>query len=143
MASVGKRNRLSEVRVAKDLSQNEVAESIGVSRATLSSIEQGKCDTLLKYSDKLAKLYDCSEQEIIYAYKGLDYKTADADPAGTYESKLASYREENERLYCENASLRQRVEELLSDKKSLTSSLESKDEVIAFLKMRLDDSSKE
>ena len=58
--------RLKEARLYRGFSQEEVAKYIGMSRSSISLIESGsrKVDTL--EMQKLAELYECSIDELVY-----------------------------------------------------------------------------
>ena len=79
---------LKEVRKEKGMSQKEVADKIGVSRVTLSNIENGKrkLDAVTLY--KLSKLYNIDPYELMdveepepvkFAYRDRDNITPEAE----------------------------------------------------------------
>ncbi len=51
------KNRLRELRAAKQWSQGDLAEKLGVSRQTINAIETEKYDPSLPLAFKLAKLF--------------------------------------------------------------------------------------
>lgn len=51
------KNRLREFRTAKDWSQSDLAEKLGVSRQTINAIETEKYDPSLPLAFKVARLF--------------------------------------------------------------------------------------
>lgn len=62
-------NNLKVWRAKEDLTQEELAERVGVTRQTINSIERGKYDPSLELAFKLADYFEC-EIEDIFSYKG-------------------------------------------------------------------------
>ena len=60
------KNRLKEVRKEKKLSQTELAEMVGVSRNTISSIETGQCNPTAKLALVLCIALDKKFEELFY-----------------------------------------------------------------------------
>ena len=60
------KNRLKEVRTSKNLSQAELAEMVGVSRNTISSIETGQYQPTAKLAYILAIALDKKFEELFY-----------------------------------------------------------------------------
>ena len=60
------KNRLAEVRVEKGLSQSKLAEMVGVSRNTISSIETGQFCPTAKLALILCIALDKSFEELFY-----------------------------------------------------------------------------
>jgi putative transcriptional regulator len=58
------KNRLRELRSAKEWSQADLAEKLGVSRQTVNAIETEKYDPSLPLAFKVAKLFKASIEEI-------------------------------------------------------------------------------
>ena len=58
------KNRLRELRAAKEWSQSDLAEKLGVSRQTINAIETEKYDPSLPLAFKVAKLFKKSIEEI-------------------------------------------------------------------------------
>ena len=52
------KNRVKELRKAKGLTQEELAEIIGVSRQTINAIEKEKFDPSLPTAFKMSKLFE-------------------------------------------------------------------------------------
>ncbi len=60
------KNRLKEVRTEKNLSQNRLAEMVGVSRNTISSIETGQFNPTAKLALILCIALDKKFEDIFY-----------------------------------------------------------------------------
>ncbi len=60
------KNRLKEVRAEKNLSQSRLAEMVGVSRNTISSIETGQFNPTAKLALILCIALDKKFEEIFY-----------------------------------------------------------------------------
>jgi len=58
------KNRLRELRAAKEWSQSDLAERLGVSRQTVNAIETEKYDPSLPLAFKVARLFKMSIEEI-------------------------------------------------------------------------------
>lgn len=58
------KNRLRELRAAKEWSQGDLAEKLGVSRQTINAIETEKYDPSLPLAFKVAKLFRRPIEEI-------------------------------------------------------------------------------
>ena len=57
-------NNLKNLRKIKNISQNELAEALSVSRQTINSIENGKFDPSLTLAIKLTRYFNVSIDEI-------------------------------------------------------------------------------
>ena len=60
------KNRLKEIRAEKDLSQAELAEMVGVSRNTISSIETGQFSPTAKLALILCVALDNKFEDVFY-----------------------------------------------------------------------------
>ena len=60
------KNRLKEIRKEKDLSQQNLADMVGVSRNTISSIETGQFNPTAKLALILCTALDKKFEEIFY-----------------------------------------------------------------------------
>jgi len=58
------KNRLKVLRAERNLSQAELAESLGVSRQTVNALETGKYDPSLPLAFKIAHLFQLPIEEI-------------------------------------------------------------------------------
>jgi putative transcriptional regulator len=58
------KNRLKVYRAMHDLTQEELAKKLGVSRQTIIAIERGKYDPSLKLAFKIAKLFGVKIEDI-------------------------------------------------------------------------------
>lgn len=57
-------NKLKELRRERDLTQEELARALGVTRQTIIAIENNKYDPTLKLAFKLAKFFNVAIEEI-------------------------------------------------------------------------------
>ena len=60
------RNRVRELRVGRGLTQEEIAERVGVSRQTIISIELGRYNPSIVLAYKLARAFDRSIEEVFF-----------------------------------------------------------------------------
>ena len=58
------KSRLKILRAERDWSQAQLAEALGVSRQTINAIETGKYDPSLPLAFKMAKLFECSIEDV-------------------------------------------------------------------------------
>lgn len=58
------KNRIRELRVERSMTQEDLAEIIGVSRQTINAIEKEKFDPSLPTAFKMAKLFEKAIEEI-------------------------------------------------------------------------------
>jgi putative transcriptional regulator len=57
-------NRISELRKANGLTQQDLADQLEVSRQTIISLEKGKYDPSIGLAHKIAKLFKLSIEEV-------------------------------------------------------------------------------
>ena len=62
-------NKLRFLRAVRDITQEDLARSLGVTRQTIHAIEVGKYDPSLELAFKLARFFE-SRIEEIFQYKG-------------------------------------------------------------------------
>jgi putative transcriptional regulator len=67
MAEVSMKNKLRELRAAKEWSQSDLADKLGVSRQTVNAIETEKYDPSLPLAFKVARLFKTTIEEIFEA----------------------------------------------------------------------------
>lgn len=58
------KNRIVEIRTYKNIKQDELAKAVGVSRQTISSLENGKYDPSIMLAYKLAKFFNMTIEEV-------------------------------------------------------------------------------
>jgi len=58
------KNRLEELRKARDMRQEDLAQALGVSRQTVISLEKGKYNPSLSLAFKLARVFSLPIEEI-------------------------------------------------------------------------------
>lgn len=59
-------NSLSDLRQSHGLSQQRLADELGVSRQTIISIEKGRYDPSLPLAFKLAAVFECHIEDIFH-----------------------------------------------------------------------------
>ena len=62
-------NKIKEKRLGINLTQDELAERLNVSRQTIISLEKGKYNPSITLAFKIAKLFDCQIEDV-FIYKG-------------------------------------------------------------------------
>lgn len=62
------KNRLKDYRKKRSLSQQALADALGVSRQTVISIENGRYDPSLPLAFQLSQEFDCSIEDL-FAYQ--------------------------------------------------------------------------
>ncbi len=60
------KNRIRELREGKELSQEELARKIGVSRQTIHAIESNKYDPMLPLAFKIAKVFSKKVEDVFW-----------------------------------------------------------------------------
>lgn len=60
------RNRVRELRIGRGLTQEEIAERVGVSRQTIISIEVGRYNPSIVLAYKLARAFDQSIEDVFF-----------------------------------------------------------------------------
>ena len=63
------KNRLEEIRKQREISQQEMAAALEVSRQTISSLENGRYNPSIILAFKIARYFDMSIEEI-FIYEG-------------------------------------------------------------------------
>lgn len=58
------KNRIEEIRDERGIRQEELAKALGVSRQTISSLENGRYNPSIMLAFKLARFFDMSIEEI-------------------------------------------------------------------------------
>ena len=58
------RNRIEALRTSNNLRQEELARLLGVSRQTVSSLENGRYNPSILLAHKIAKLFDLTIEEV-------------------------------------------------------------------------------
>ena len=58
------KTRIPELRKARRMSQQELADAVGVTRQTITSIEVGKCTASLELAYKIAHYFDLTIEEV-------------------------------------------------------------------------------
>lgn len=58
------KNRIEEIRTARDIRQEELAKAMGVSRQTISSLENGRYNPSILLAHKIAQFFGMSIEEV-------------------------------------------------------------------------------
>lgn len=58
------KNRIKVLRAEKNLSQDELAKAIEVSRQTINAIENGKFNPSVKLAMRMSRVFKCTVEEI-------------------------------------------------------------------------------
>ena len=58
------KNRIEEIRTTKGIKQEELGKILGVSRQTISSLENGRYNPSIMLAYKIAKLFDMTIEEV-------------------------------------------------------------------------------
>ena len=58
------KNKIEEIRKAKGIRQEDFAKAMGVSRQTISSLENGRYNPSILLAYKIAKYFDMSIEEV-------------------------------------------------------------------------------
>ena len=58
------KNRIEEIRKARDVNQEELAKALGVSRQTISSLENGRYNPSIELAYKLSKYFGMPIEEV-------------------------------------------------------------------------------
>ena len=58
------KNRIEEIRKERGIRQEEFAKALGVSRQTISSLENGRYNPSILLAHKIAKFFDTTIEEI-------------------------------------------------------------------------------
>ncbi len=58
------KNRIEEIRKERGIRQEEFAKSLGVSRQTISSLENGRYNPSILLAHRIAKLFDMQIEEV-------------------------------------------------------------------------------
>lgn len=58
------KNNIKVWRAKKDITQEELAKKVGVTRQTINAIERGKYDPSLELAFSLSRFFDCKIEDI-------------------------------------------------------------------------------
>ena len=67
------KNRIEEIRKERGIRQDEFAKSMGVSRQTISSLENGRYNPSIILAYKIARYFDMTIEEV-FIFEGEDLK---------------------------------------------------------------------
>ena len=130
------RDNISRIRQEKNLSQEEMAQKLGVTRVTYSKFESGKTRLINKKVERFAELNDVSPAELVLGYKVSEeihtLQQAQADYGRKRQEIIDEYEARIGALNKEIADLKQQLADLRD-------SIDTKKDVIAMLRGRLRD----
>ena len=63
-------NRIRQYRLQRELTQEELAKAVGVSRQSINSIEQGRYIPSMPLALRFARLFNCSTDELFELQEG-------------------------------------------------------------------------
>jgi putative transcriptional regulator len=58
------RNKLPELRAARDMTQGDLADALNVSRQTINALEKGRYDPSLPLAFAIARLFKCRIEDV-------------------------------------------------------------------------------
>lgn len=58
------KNKIESIRKARDIRQEEFAKAVGVSRQTISSLENGRYNPSILLAHKIAKYFDLTIEDV-------------------------------------------------------------------------------
>ena len=58
------KNRIEEIRAARGIRQEELAKALGVSRQTISSLENGRYNPSILLAHRIARLFELTIEEV-------------------------------------------------------------------------------
>lgn len=58
------KNKLAELRAAKEMTQGDLADALNVSRQTINALETGRYDPSLPLAFAIAKLFRCRIEDV-------------------------------------------------------------------------------
>ena len=64
------KNRIEEIRNSRDIKQDELGKMLGVSRQTISSLENGRYNPSIMLAYRIAKLFDMRIEEVFIFEEG-------------------------------------------------------------------------
>lgn len=118
-------------RQEKGLSQDEMAQRLGMSRNSYRNIERGGAKILNRHFSKIAEILEISEEELLLGFKPIDGTTGLEDVRIRYsqsaETMKSSYETELE-------SLKEKISAQEETISNLHEIIESKTEIIQLLK---------
>ena len=130
------RDNISRIRQEKNLSQEEMAQKLGVTRVTYSKFESGKTRLIHKKVERFAELNDVSPAELVLGYKVSEeihtLQQAQADYGRKRQEIIDEYEARIGALNKEIADLKQQLADLRD-------SIDTKNDVISMLRSRLRD----
>lgn len=118
-------------RESLGLSQEELAEAIGVSRNSYINLERGRINLFSKTLSKLAEYWHTSEEEILTGYRVEDFELSDSDSIreklhttiDEYEARISSMQDQIAQLQSDIANQKEIIDNLILNNNFLHSEL--------------------
>lgn len=130
------KENLSRYRKEKGLTQEEMADRIGLRRNAYRNIEKGKAPIVNPHLARIAAAMDMSPDELLLGYRPADPRSPQLqDPRAFYEGRLSATESEFRQRLEEKDRQVARLQESLE---SLKEQLQDKKEIIAYLKSKQD-----
>ena len=122
------KQNISKVRKSLKLSQEAMANRLGISRIAYRNIENGNTKLISNSLDKISKIANISKEELVLGYKPVDEnQTGLGDMRCRYENKIESLRKELEEKI---AKLSSDLEAERKLNKALNDVIRAKDDII-------------
>lgn len=80
--------KIAEIRKSRKMTQEQLAEKVGVTVQYLGTMERGKANTTLNRLDKIAEVLGCSSYDLIFCTTPLDAVTANISNENPEMEKL-------------------------------------------------------
>lgn len=132
MYNIGK--NLARIRENLNLTQDQMADRVGISRMTLSNLENEHTRIINKHVLRFAEVNDISPEELVLGYKpeenGQALEQARAEYGMERDALIADY---EDRISALNA----KIEDLTRQITDLRDHLETKNEIIAHLRSQI------
>lgn len=134
MDNVSVKKNISRTRENLHITQEEMAEKLGISRNTYRSIEKGQTRLVNEHLDRIASILDISAEELVLGYAPERHdQTILGEMQDEYESRL----KEKDRIHAEQiGKLESTIRELNEKVRLLEELLNTKNEIIGMLRKR-------
>ena len=113
-------NNLKQLRKAKRLTQEQLADAIGATKRQVGAWERGENELPMDYADTIATLFDCSLDELAgrieYAFVKLPTDDSLTDDERTLLSRFRRMNDERKMMFLDMASALVLVDEIKESK---------------------------
>lgn len=134
MDNISVKKNISRTRENLRITQEEMAEKLGISRNTYRSIEKGRTRLVNDHLDRIASILDISAEELVLGYAPeRNGQAMLGEIQEEYESRL----KEMDRIHAEQiAELKSDIRELNEKVTLLEELIDTKNEIISMLRKR-------